>query len=81
MPTEIAIHTARNNSNTVGLFYAIRCALAHGAFSIHTCAGEKYYFLENKDKEVFKGRIVIKEESLISIIDTVESEPLMKKEE
>ena len=79
MPIEILIHTARNNSNTVGLFYSIRCALAHGAFSFHNCNGELYYFLENKDKEVYKGRIIIKESSLISIIDTVESEPPKKK--
>lgn len=79
MPMEIAVHTTRNDSNTVGLFYAIRCALAHGAFSIHNCNGEKYYFLENRDIKVIKGRIVIKESSLISIIDTVESKPPMKK--
>ena len=80
MPIEIAIHTTRNDSNTVGLFYSIRCAFAHGAFSIHTCNGEKYYMLENKDKGIYKGRIVIKESSLISIIDTVESEPPKRKE-
>lgn len=80
MPTEIAIHTSRNDSKTVGLFYSIRCAFAHGAFSIHTCNGERYYFLENKDKGIYKGRIVIKESSLISIIDTLESEPPKKKD-
>lgn len=78
MPMEIAIHTSRKDSNTVGLFYSIRCAFAHGAFSLHNCDGETYYFLENKDKEVYKGRIVIKESSLISIIETVESEPPKK---
>ena len=36
--------------------------------------------LENKDKGIYKGRIVIKESSLISIIDTVESEPPKRKE-
>ena len=70
IPIEIAIHTTRNDSNTVGLFYAIRCSFAHGAFAIHKCKGEKYYFLENKDKGIFKGRIVIKESSLLSIIVT-----------
>ncbi len=80
MPIEIAIHTSRNDSNTVGLFYSIRCAFAHGAFSLHTCNSERYYFLENKDKDIYKGRIVIKESSLISIIDTVESEPPNKKD-
>lgn len=79
MPIEIAIHTSRNDSNTVGLFYSIRCAFAHGAFSTHICDGEPYYFLENKDKNTYKGRIVIKESSLISIINTVESEPPKKK--
>ena len=74
LPREFAIHTAHNNSNTEGLFYAIRCAFAHGAFSLHTCSGERYYFFENKDRDKYKGRIVIKESSLISIIDTVESE-------
>lgn len=79
MPMEIAIHTLRNDSKTVGLFYSVRCALAHGAFSLHVCDGETYYFLENKDKDIYKGRIVIKESSLLSIIDTVESVASEKK--
>ena len=73
MPLEIAIHTNRDKSKTKGLFYSIRCAFAHGAFSIHKCDGEQYYFLENKYKGKLKGRIVVKEQSLLSWIEIVKS--------
>ena len=73
MPLEIALHTERNNNKTEGLFYSIRCAFAHGAFSIHKFKGEKYYFLENEDKGKLKGRIVVKEQSLLSWIEIVKS--------
>lgn len=71
---EIVIHT--NNSlhcsgKTDSLFYAIRCALAHGSFSIRKCKGEKYYLLENCDKGKLKARMIIKETTLLTWINEV----------
>lgn len=72
LPLEIAIHNKKDNSKVDGLYYAIRCALAHGAFSIHRCKGDKYYLLENKDKGILKGRIILKEKSLLELIDVID---------
>lgn len=69
---EIAIHTKNSKYNlekTESFFYCIRCSFAHGAFSVHTFNKNKYYILENKDNGENKGRIVIKESTLLKIID------------
>lgn len=71
LPLEVAIHIKRDDSKVDGLYYAIRCALAHGAFSLHRCKGVKYYLLENKNQGILKGRIVLKEESLLELINVV----------
>ncbi len=73
LPCEIAIHSEKNNSKVIGLYYAVRCALAHGAFSIHQYKDAMYYFLENKDNGILKGRIVLKEESLLALINAIET--------
>nr|MBQ6241781.1 hypothetical protein [Lachnospiraceae bacterium] len=70
---ECVIHTNNKNSITVSLFYSIRCALAHGAFETRRHDGIKYYLLENRDKNVIKGRMVVKENTLLDWIRIVES--------
>ena len=72
---EIAIHTENSKYSlrrTASLFYAIRCAFAHGGFSIHKCSKERYYLLENFDAGRIKARLVLKEETLIKWIEIVE---------
>jgi len=69
---EIAIHTASRENKTASLFYAIRCAFAHGSFSIHTYNKEKYYFLENRDKNKLKARMILKEDTLLAWDNLVE---------
>ncbi len=68
---ETAIHINNKNSNIDSFFYTIRCSIAHGSFSIRKHNNVNYYILKNKDKGKIKGRIVIKEETLLSIIDIV----------
>lgn len=69
---EIAIHTASRENKTASLFYAIRCAFAHGSFSIHTYNKEKYYFIENRDGNKLKARLILKEETLLGWANLVE---------
>lgn len=68
---EVAIHINNKNSNIDSFFYAIRCAIAHGSFAIRNHNNTTYYILENKDKGKIKSRMVIKEETLLDIIDIV----------
>lgn len=84
---EIAVHTINDrhcSGKTDSLFYAIRCALAHGSFCIHKYREknknrEKYYLLENNDKGKLKARLIIKEDTLIKWIEIVESVPKPKR--
>lgn len=86
---EIAIHTVNDkhcSGKTDSLFYAIRCAFAHGSFAIHyykrkNFESEKYYLLENCDNNDLKARMILREESLLRWIDAVEScpKPLKKR--
>lgn len=73
IPEEYAIHTKSRDGKTESLYYAIRCALAHGSFDIHKHKGVRYYYLENRDKNIVKAKIVIKEESLLKLIELVEN--------
>lgn len=78
LPNEIVIHTENGihcGGKTDSLFYAIRCSLAHGSFAIHVCDGEKYYVLENMDKDILKARMIVKETSLLKWIEVIESQP------
>ena len=78
MNREIAIHTLNNqhcSGKTDSLFYAIRCAFAHGSFAIHHYRSEKYYILENRDREKLKARRILREGSLLKWIDVVEACP------
>lgn len=75
-PNEYVVYRKNNNlGKTESFFYCIRCALAHGSFCIHEFNEEKYYFLENLFKEKGKknmtlnARMVIKESTLLRIID------------
>ena len=68
---EIAIHINNKNSNIDSFFYAVRCAIAHGSFSVRIHNGEVFYVLENKDKGKLKARIVIKERTLLDIMKIV----------
>lgn len=70
---EYAIHTKSRDGKTESLYYAIRCALAHGSFDIHKHKGVKYYYLENRDKNIIKAKILIKEESLLKLIELIEN--------
>ena len=75
---EIVIHTENSKlctGKTDSMFYAIRCALAHGSFSVHEYKSHKYYILENKDNGVIKARMVLKEDTLIKWIDLIETFP------
>ena len=61
---ELVIHTINGKlctGKTDSLFYAIRCAFAHGAFDVHTYKKERYYMLENRDGKHLKARMVLKE--------------------
>ena len=51
--------------------YSIRCAFAHGAFCIHEHDNCKFYYFENFDinGKGLIARMVLKEESLIKIVD------------
>ena len=74
---EIIIHTLNSphcSGKTDSMFYAIRCAFAHGAFDIHKYHNEIYYIFENKNRGVVKGRMIIKEKSLLEGIDGIEEE-------
>ena len=82
MNREIAIHTVNDqycSGKTDSIFYAIRCAFAHGSFAIHTYKGEKYYILENCDRGKLKARLILRESSLLKWIDVVETCPQPKK--
>ena len=68
---EMAIHINNKNSNIDSFFYAVRCAIAHGSFSVRKHKGQAFYVLENKDKGKLKARIVIKESTLIYIMKIV----------
>ena len=75
---EIVIHTENSKlctGKTDSMFYAIRCALAHGSFSVHEYKSHKYYILENKDNGELKARMVLKEDTLIKWIDLIETFP------
>lgn len=71
LPMEYIVHCKRYDSDIKGLYYAIRCALAHGGFSIYEIKDDKYYLLENKDRGYVKGRLVLKETSLLGLIEAV----------
>lgn len=73
VPIEYAIHTKSRDGKTESLYYAIRCALAHGSFDIFKYRNVKYYYLENRDKNIIKAKIVLKEESLLKLIKLVEN--------
>lgn len=79
LPIEIIIHTNKNNSKTVGLFHMIRCAFAHGAFSIHKYNKDNYYFFENSYKKRCRGRIVVKEKTLLKWINIVQNPQIYNK--
>lgn len=70
---EVFIHTNMKNHKTKSLFYTIRCAFAHGAFNKKEYFGEQFYFLENRNKQKLRGRIVVKEETLLRIIEIIEN--------
>lgn len=71
--SEYAVHTKSRDSKTESLYYAIRCAFAHGSFDIVKRRNNKYYYLENRDKGIIKAKILLKEESLLKLIELVEN--------
>lgn len=68
---EIAIHINNKHSNIDSFFYAVRCAIAHGSFSVRKHEKQVFYILENKHKGEIKARIVIKESTLLDIIKII----------
>ena len=70
---EFAIHSNNKNSKTKSFFYTIRCAFAHGRFSYSKYNKEIYYLLENEHNNKIKGRILIKEKTLLAIINYCEN--------
>lgn len=69
---ELAIHIKNKDSKSESLFYAIRCAFAHGLFNINSKNGEHYYILENRDREKLKARLILREETLLQWIKVVD---------
>lgn len=68
---EFALHYIRDGlSKTTSLYFFIRCALAHGCFNI-VSNGENYYIFENMHDETSKGRAVIKESTLRTLMSVV----------
>ncbi len=60
----------------ISIFFYIRCAFAHGRFTIKEVNNEKFYILEtgNKGKKqeiIVKARMIIKEETLLKWIDII----------
>lgn len=70
---EVFIHTNMKKNKTKSLIYSIRCAFAHGAFNKKEYFGEQFYFFENRQKNKLRGRIVVKEETLLKIIEIIEN--------
>lgn len=73
---EIAIHTLNGkhcSGKTDSLFYAIRCAFAHGSFDIHKMNGDIYYILENRDGGKLKARMILRQDTLLKWIEILES--------
>ena len=71
---EIAVFTVSGKmGQTRAFLYCIRCALAHGGFCIHEYDNIKYYYFENiyreKDFDIIKARIILKETTLLDIIN------------
>lgn len=65
----------RKNSQlgqTKTIFYTIRNALAHGAFSVKPTKKETVYLFENKYHNEIKAQFRLKESTLIKWIDLVE---------
>lgn len=56
------------------VLYLIRCAFAHRSFRIESFGNEKYYFLENIDKGKVKGRVIIKESTLLKWIKIIKAD-------
>ncbi len=68
---EFALHYVKDKLNpTTGLYYFIRCSLAHGGFSVYG-DNTKYYMLENIHDGKSKGRAVMKESTLLTLRDLV----------
>lgn len=64
-------HNAMNLPSSV--FYYIRCALAHGSFSIVDKNGVKTYYLESRKNGKVKARIRLREKTLLEWIDLFNS--------
>lgn len=76
LPSEFSIFRLHGQLNvTNSFFYYIRCAFAHGSFCIHEFNNIKYYYFENMHREKWKhnptlnARMIIKENTLLGIID------------
>lgn len=70
---EFAYHYVKEGLNqATALYYMIRCAFAHGCFSIHDNNGEIYYMFENFHDNQSKGRAVLKESTLFTLRDIID---------
>lgn len=79
-PFEYAIFKKQNKlGKTESFFYCIRCALAHGSFCIHKYENNTFYYFENVYKEKGKhnstlnARMILREDTLLKIIDLCNS--------
>lgn len=68
-----------SNTKTKALFYGIRCALAHGRFSVLEHEGDIWYELENSHNGQVRGRYLLKEATLLAWAETVERAPEITK--
>ena len=80
IPREYAIFKKHDKlGKTESFFYCIRCALAHGSFCIHQYDNNTFYYFENIYKEkgkknnILNARMILKEDTLLKIIDLCNS--------
>lgn len=68
----VVFHEDTDLGKTKTIFYVVRNALAHGAFSVTNIKKEKVYYFENSRNKTVKAQIRIKESTLLYWIDLVE---------
>ena len=76
---EYAIYSNVESNEFMSMLYHIRCAFAHGRFTIKQYENEKYYCFENGIPQgksfLVKARMVIKESTLLRWRTTISSGP------
>lgn len=68
---EIVLFLNNKKSIVESVLYLLRCAFAHRSFCIVRHKSERYYFVANVDNGRIKGRLVLKESTLLKWIDII----------